>query len=223
MKDLYEILGVKKTASEREIRKAFLKKSKQHHPDKGGDPEAFKELVAAHNILRDPEKRGKYDNGEDPDTIQSQYASEDQQILATVMTLFVQCVSLNDPEQVDVIEQIRLNLQNNMATLQNNIRQQQNEIKKFETVIKRLKCKDNRNIFAESAAAQIDNIKRTIAQLETQKKIGEGARKFLESYSYEIDPAVMDAIARGHRFRGVTPGMFGDIKFFFSGNEDTSP
>ena len=66
---LYNILGVEKTANDKEIRKAYLKKSTKgeyRHPDKGGDEEKFKVLVQAYDILKDEEKRKDYDKyGED--------------------------------------------------------------------------------------------------------------------------------------------------------------
>lgn len=61
-KDLYNILGVSKGATQDEIKKAFRKLAHQHHPDKeGGDTEKFKEINAAYQVLSDPEKRKRYD------------------------------------------------------------------------------------------------------------------------------------------------------------------
>lgn len=57
-------LGVEKTATADEIRKAYRKacvKGPARHPDKGGDPEKFKALGEAFSVLSDPEKREKYD------------------------------------------------------------------------------------------------------------------------------------------------------------------
>jgi len=58
---LYNILGVDKNASEREIKKAFKRAALKHHPDRGGDAEKFKEVEKAKQILTDPEKRRLYD------------------------------------------------------------------------------------------------------------------------------------------------------------------
>lgn len=62
MTDYYSILGVSKTASQDEIKKAFRKLASQHHPDKGGDTQKFQEIQAAYDTLSDPEKRQQYDN-----------------------------------------------------------------------------------------------------------------------------------------------------------------
>lgn len=58
---LYEVLGVSKDADESEIRKAYRKLALKNHPDKGGDPDKFKEISAAAEILQDAEKRAIYD------------------------------------------------------------------------------------------------------------------------------------------------------------------
>lgn len=60
-KDYYAILGVNKTASEDEIKKAFRRLAHQHHPDKGGDPAKFKDVNEAYQILGDKQKRQTYD------------------------------------------------------------------------------------------------------------------------------------------------------------------
>jgi len=57
----YEILGVGKDASTADVKKAFRKMAMQHHPDKGGEEDKFKEISKAYEILSDPEKKAIYD------------------------------------------------------------------------------------------------------------------------------------------------------------------
>ncbi len=63
-KDLYEVIGVSKDASDAEIKKAFRKKARELHPDVNKAPNAedqFKELNEAYDVLSDPQKRAQYD------------------------------------------------------------------------------------------------------------------------------------------------------------------
>ncbi|KAM7298043.1 dnaJ protein homolog 1-like [Ixodes scapularis] len=63
-KDFYKILGVGRTATQHDIKKAYRKLAKRYHPDKNKSPDAeekFKELGKAYEVLSDKKKRDKYD------------------------------------------------------------------------------------------------------------------------------------------------------------------
>ena len=61
-KDYYKVLGVPEKATEAELRRAYRKLAKQHHPDAHpGSEERFKEISAAYDVLGDPDKRKEYD------------------------------------------------------------------------------------------------------------------------------------------------------------------
>lgn len=62
MPDHYATLGVARTATADEIKRAFRKLASQHHPDKGGDTKKFQEIQAAYDTLGDVAKRAQYDN-----------------------------------------------------------------------------------------------------------------------------------------------------------------
>ena len=60
--DHYHTLGLRRRASQKQIKKAYRDLAKQHHPDKGGDPEKFAAVAEAYEVLGDDVKRRRYDN-----------------------------------------------------------------------------------------------------------------------------------------------------------------
>lgn len=62
MNDYYTTLGVERTASADDIKRAYRRLASQHHPDKGGDTVRFQEIQEAYATLSDPGKRQQYDN-----------------------------------------------------------------------------------------------------------------------------------------------------------------
>jgi DnaJ-class molecular chaperone len=62
MKDFYQILGVAENATQDEIKKAYRRLAVEHHPDKGGDENKFKEISESYDTIGDENKRSQYDN-----------------------------------------------------------------------------------------------------------------------------------------------------------------
>ena len=74
--DYYDILGVSRSATDKDIRKAYKAKSMQHHPDRGGDEEKFKEINEAYSTLKDPQKKAMYDQYGTSDPQQAGYRQQ---------------------------------------------------------------------------------------------------------------------------------------------------
>ena len=75
--DYYSTLGLKRGASDAEIKKAYRSMAMKHHPDRGGDQAKFKEISTAYDYPSDPDKRRMIDAGMDPN--QSGFRHQGQQ------------------------------------------------------------------------------------------------------------------------------------------------
>lgn len=87
MKDYYSILGVSKTASEDEIKRAYRKKAMKHHPDRGGDQAQFQDINEAYSVLSDPARRSQYDNPQ-PENIFANFGDANGFDFDTVFNMF---------------------------------------------------------------------------------------------------------------------------------------
>jgi len=96
MRDPYEVLGVAKTSTEEEIKKAYHKLALKNHPDKpNGSEEKFREVSEAYNILSDQERRRKYDaeGFEGLDAEDFTLSEVDMSQLGTMNTMFAAMIS----------------------------------------------------------------------------------------------------------------------------------
>jgi DnaJ family protein A protein 2 len=93
---LYEVLGVSKDSSASEIKSAYRKLAMKNHPDKGGDPEKFKEISHAYDILGDEEKRKNYDNpspfGDMGDLFGTMFSQPQQQMHQHILSISLEDV-----------------------------------------------------------------------------------------------------------------------------------
>jgi molecular chaperone DnaJ len=75
--DLYELLDVSRDASSEDVKRAYRRKAREHHPDAGGDEETFKAVTHAYKVLADPQTRARYDRTGDDGTPRSRGAGQD--------------------------------------------------------------------------------------------------------------------------------------------------
>ena len=106
MKSLYDILGVKRDASQKEIKDAYRTLSKKWHPDKNnGDKEAedrFKEVSEAYEVLSDKTKRDRYDK-----TGQVKEVSFEQKLDQVIQQAFIKAFcETPHPEQRDMLDRL---------------------------------------------------------------------------------------------------------------------
>jgi molecular chaperone DnaJ len=75
--DLYELLGVPRDASSEDIKRAYRRQAREHHPDAGGDEETFKQVTHAYQVLGDDQKRARYDRFGDDGTPSTRGGGQD--------------------------------------------------------------------------------------------------------------------------------------------------
>ena len=83
----YEDLGVSKDASQDEIKKAYKTLAMKHHPDKGGDPEVFKKVSEAYEVLSDENRRREHDNPPQPFNPFEMFAQRGPQVTRHVLNI----------------------------------------------------------------------------------------------------------------------------------------
>ena len=105
--DYYKVLEVNKQSSLEEIKKAYKKLAVKHHPYKGGNPEHFKNISEAYQVLSNPEKRRVYDNGNIFDNLRGQNEFTDSN------ELFNFVFSTHNPHGVNNPFSSRINISTN--------------------------------------------------------------------------------------------------------------
>jgi DnaJ-class molecular chaperone len=159
MKDPYDTLGVDKNATEEEIKKAYRDKSKEQHPDKGGDEEEFKKTSEAYAIIGTPNKRKQYDETGSTDT-------EDPlaNIHRDVSEMFFNVIQHNQRniEHTDIIQEMLKIISNAISMAKSEIPKKDKGIKEMEKLLNRIDKKNDsaENFFEGIIQGKIQQIKR---------------------------------------------------------------
>ncbi len=182
-RNLYEVLGVNKDAAAIEIKKAYRNKSKEHHPDKGGDKDEFAEVAHAYEILSDSIKKEIYDR-----------TGVSEQVpfgikLSSLMdkTLFAVLKKCPDPETFDIIGEMTNDIKNKKFKMSENVKLGEKSTNNLKVVHGRLKVNSGNNLLGVTLTAQIELQEGQIEQAKEEVEFFTEAIKWLSDYSYEFD------------------------------------
>lgn len=176
MKNLYEILGVKKDADFDEIKDAYRKKSKACHPDtRGGDAEKFKELNKAYQVLSNEEKRARYDAGESHESILSKNETPEEIGKKIIIDVFCAVIEKNDPDQFNIVEIIDLEISNAITQIEMFISIQEMKKKRFEKAARKIRGKSD---FLKSVS---------LHQAKTAGQVAEGLGQGKKNYTAALE------------------------------------
>lgn len=189
-KDLYDILGIKENATQREIKDAYKKRAKETHPDReGGDEEAFKEINEAYEVLSDEERRAVYDQTGDTEK-QDDY----QRIIEFLLDSILPTIMLaKDVTKVDVIGAIHQYIDQSYSDALEDELNQNRKIKRIQQFSKRLKLKedaDGENVFKSILDDKEAELERGLLYCEREKAFLIKAKEFISNYEYVVDDLI---------------------------------
>jgi len=178
VKDFYEVLGVKKDASQDQIKKAYRGKAVNAHPDKGGSQEDMAELSRAYSTLKDNVKRIEYDRtGKEPEDTQS--LSRD-----IIMNVFIDILNLPE-EPVNCLATAIASINNRIHDLnkeRKGVVGKINSLKQRRTRITKKKEDNQVNLWQVLIDKQLEGGNGIIAEVDKRIKAHEDALKMLEDY-----------------------------------------
>lgn len=177
----YEILGVPRDATDEQIRNAYKLLAQQHHPDKGGNEELFKQIKFAYEILSDPYRRKEYDRT-------GEYVNRPSirdEVLDQLSRLFLDVVARFNYEQDDLI----LIMQSETRALKERVQKDINACSSFivrlQKVLKKIKRKrPGDNLLAAFTQKQIDARNQELQTFMRHIQICEQMLEVLEDYQY---------------------------------------
>jgi len=180
--DLYKILGVEPSASQKEIKTAYKSLAQQLHPDKNPDEaERFEEISLAYAILKNEDDRANYDRTGSTERAPS-IESKAEAVLAQMFNTL-----LADENAIysDIIGTIRSNVNIQINNIQINITKMNKNTKFLEQIKERLACKNKEGMLIQAIDANIQNNKQALDMAEQELKMGAKAVELLGDYSFD--------------------------------------
>lgn len=179
--NLYDILGLSKNATFEEIKSKYKSLAQQHHPDKGGDPELFKEIKNAYEVLSDPISRKQYDT---TGHFENRVNIRDE-ALERLSNLFFNIVPNINPDIDDLILIMKNETRRERQNINNNINLCNGYILKLNKVINKIKKKnEGENLLKMFAENQLKIHENELQNFIRQIEVINIAIEMLEDYQY---------------------------------------
>jgi curved DNA-binding protein CbpA len=183
---LYDDLGVDPDAAHEEIKAAYRKAARKHHPDKGGDKEQFQKISEAWDVLGDASKRVLYDKT--GAVLPPQGDIDSFKRLLHIMVGIIDYNDVHTLEHFSIIAKMQQIVEESRAKELSQIGEMKLGIDKRQRVLKRLKSKTETNFFAEALQNDINLIEQKIQQAQHVLKWHDIDVATLKSYDYMFDP-----------------------------------
>lgn len=185
---LYEDLGVGPDASPEAINAAFRRAAKKHHPDAGGDAEAFGRVQRAALVLRDPAKRARYDSD---GTVDDGPSEQPDPALAILASAFASIFSeIEDLAAIDLVAHLRRKLQKERAEADMALRMTGGDLNRVADALKRLSHKGGGkpNVLATMLEERRAGLERQKQLLTERRAAIATALEMATDYTWRADP-----------------------------------
>lgn len=184
--NLYEILGINKTATYEEIKKAYRKLSMEHHPDAGGKEEKFIEINLAYTILSDSNKRKIYDE----EGIISDDSPEHWHnvIRSRVIMLFDGWLdSVMKGQTIKMERYFEVHIVDAITKIDESIRSIKNIIEKLKDIREKVTCKSEVNLLHSLVDEKIKKLQEREKMSKSEKDVMIGLKEAVKDYEFKED------------------------------------
>lgn len=210
MKDYYHTLGVRSTATPAEIRQAYREKAQKLHPDKeSGCKDKFAALQEAYDVLRDPDKRARYDLGED---VSQNQPTLDDLAVSEIMGIFQQWLQQALDGRIPWNGNCIADIDRNLVSMLNQARQNQQQVKmrlsKLEKMIGHFEVdNDEPNFFEGQLLSVKSQFDKNQKELEKKISILELAVTKLKHFSYSPEEGLYQQPAPAYAGTATATGV----------------
>lgn len=192
--DPYAELELPRDASPADVKKAYRQRAKATHPDVGPTPDStkFERVQRAWMVLRDPDRRAKYDRTGDIDEALPDNAQA--HALTIVMGFFVAVVAqaLGNPEvfKRDLVELAKKNFCEQIAGFEKELKKHERAAEMFRQLEKKLRAKKKANpLLRQALLNQADGVAPVPADLRRKIQAHKDALDLVDGYTFEMDTA----------------------------------
>jgi curved DNA-binding protein CbpA len=184
----YEILGIERTASPAEIKRAWRRKSKEHHPDRGGDPMTMALVNLAHDTLMDPRKREHYDlTGEE-----KPLTSDDIEARNGIIKLFM--AHLVEGRTTNPVNSARRSLEAEVNQFTDQIKRGERASDRLRAYLPQVECSEPVSLWRDTIDAAVRQIESDLEKPRHTVTVLTRALEMLKAYRCEIvDPERAEA------------------------------
>ncbi len=192
----YFLLGLDETATQAEVRAAFLRAAKMHHPDAGGDANIFEEIKFAYDLLRDEERRARFDATGDTRDAPANNDKAESVFRASVAlknaTLKAQALAKQtqpnrSPLAFDLIALAKIEIVNHIEILRARIPEIDERLAFQNDLSSRFVKQSGDDFIARIFKDEILKLTSALQDIDTEIRFAEGALAAFEGYSFRKD------------------------------------